>query len=137
VDRPTHLSSLLVRRSQGTARAHSYSPSHCPPPFAPLSSGAVDHGGELCISVTRRPHCELVLSTVSGGCTMAHGCFLWAPSHRPTNRHPALPALYTAPLRLGRHHVCHARRVGGDMGIHTLCYGPCQARPCRPHALCV
>jgi hypothetical protein len=54
-----------------------------PTPSPPLSSDAVDSAGELRISVARPPHYELVLSTVSGRCTVVHGRCLCSPSRRP------------------------------------------------------
>jgi hypothetical protein len=44
-----------------------------PTPSPPLSSDAVDRAGELHPSVARPPHCELVLSIVSGKCIVVHG----------------------------------------------------------------
>jgi hypothetical protein len=59
-----------------------------PTPSPPLSSGVVDRAGELHISVARPPHCELVLSTVSGRCVVVHGRHPYSPSHRPSSRRP-------------------------------------------------
>jgi hypothetical protein len=51
-----------------------------------LSSGTIYHAGELHISVAHPPHCELVLSTISGKCMVVHGRCQCSPSHRSSSR---------------------------------------------------
>jgi hypothetical protein len=53
------------------------------PTLSPLlSSGVVDRVGEFRISITRPPHYELVLSTVSARCAVVHGQRPCSPSRR-------------------------------------------------------
>jgi hypothetical protein len=63
-----------------------------PPPSQSLSSSTVDHASELRISVARPPHCKLMLSTMSGKCTVVHGRRPCSPSYQPSSCRPPPPA---------------------------------------------
>jgi hypothetical protein len=95
-----------------------------------LSSGAVDHAGELRFSAIHPPRCDLVPWIMSGRCVKGHGCAPWTPSHgRPV---------------AGRLCQCHTARhrralrpVWTSMwSIHGLRFGPCRAWRCPVARVC-
>jgi hypothetical protein len=101
-----------------------------PTPLPSLSSDAVDRASELHISVACPPHCELVLSIMSGRCTVVHGRHPCSPSRRPSSRWPPPPAprctLYVSSSRQScrcTHAVSH---VGISLGNP---HAPCRTTP--------
>jgi hypothetical protein len=81
-------------------------------PSPPLSSSVINHAGELRISISRPPHCELVLSIVLGGCAVVHGRHLCSPSLQLSSHRPPLHAPHYAPCTLSPRGV---RRVYVDV----------------------
>jgi hypothetical protein len=105
-------------------------------PSPSLSSGAVDRASELRISVACPPHCELVLSTMSGRCTMVHGQRMCSPSRRPPPTTPRC-ALCVSLSRQSYRDTRAASRVGVSLGNpHAPCQTtPGQAMPCSVGSL--
>jgi hypothetical protein len=110
-------------------------------PSPSLSSNAINRVGELRISVACPPHCELVLSTVSGRCAVFHGWRLCSPSRRPSSCQlpPTTPrcALCASSLRQSCRGTRAASRVGVVLGNPRT---PCQttsgqAMPCSASSL--
>jgi hypothetical protein len=86
-------------------------------PSPMLSSGAVDHIGELRISVACPPHCELVLLTMSGRCAVVHGRCPCSPSHQPSSRWPPPTAPRCTLCALSSHQSCHGTRTASCVGV--------------------
>jgi hypothetical protein len=96
---PSHLISLLSPcAGPGASPDLGAAPRHEGPTFSPpLSSGAIEHTGEIHFSAVRPPRFDLVPWTMSGKCVEGHGCTPWTPSHGPSSHRPPLPAPRGAP----------------------------------------
>jgi hypothetical protein len=68
-----------------------------PTPSLSLSSGAIDHASELCLSIAHRPRFDSAPRTMSGRCTEVHGCFPWTSSRGSSSRRPSLAGPRRAP----------------------------------------
>jgi hypothetical protein len=119
-----------VRWSRSFARAQSCTPTEELTPSPVLSSGAVYHASELRISVSHPPHCELVLSTMSGRCAVVHGRRPCSPSRRPSSRWPLVIApgyaLCTSSSRQSCRNTHAVSHVGVSLG-HP--HAPCRTMP--------
>jgi hypothetical protein len=96
--------------------------SHLTPPLSSYACPrAINHTGELRLSVVRPPRFDSAPGTVSGRCAEVHGCFPWTSSHGPSSCRPSL----TAP----RHAL--APRAAHRVDFDAVCPRPLlQATPC-------
>jgi hypothetical protein len=101
-------------------------------PSPPLSFGAVDRTGELCLSIVHPPRFDPAPGTVSGRCVDVHGCFPWTSSHRSSSHRPSLAAPCRAlcgPRRglstvsASRHTVPGHASSLGSTSMHSLAIG--------------
>jgi hypothetical protein len=93
-----------------------------PAPSPPLSYDAIDHVGEIRLSVVRPPRFNSAPGTVSGRCIELHGCFPWTSSCRSSSHRLLLAAPHT---------TCRA-------DLDVVCPRPLlRATPCQtmPHRL--
>jgi hypothetical protein len=67
-----------------------------PAPSPSLSSGVVDHVGELRLYVIHPPRFDSALGIVLARCAKVHGCFPWTSSRGPSSRRPSLAAPHHA-----------------------------------------
>jgi hypothetical protein len=85
-------------------------------PSPPLSSDAVDHAGELRLSIIFPPRFDSTPGTISGRCAEVQGCFPWTSSRGSSNRRTSLAAPRRVPTPCGPRHGLSMASASG----HTM-----------------